>query len=258
MMAEEGRSGRRVRWGRRMVVAGWRRRHRRVVYVGVRVRVRVRVRQRVLMRMRGEEEGGRVRRRMRRRRRHRGTVYVQTRVLFLPLGPPILEPDLHLGLGQLQLERQIQPLAHGQVSRSLELVLQPDQLLVREGRSRSSGFSAGVAAASAAAAPAAPASAVLTVLILTLTILHLDAARRGGRRRGLPLLAVRRGCIRTTTGRVLPSDALGVLIHHPHLNVLVFVLLLDVFLHLLHDGVRCTFLIFLPAAASEFAPRVAV
>lgn len=257
MMAEEGRSGRRVRWGRRVVVAGWRRRHRRrVVYVGVRVRVRVRVRQGVLMGVRGEEEGRCVRRRMRRRRRHRGTVDIQARILLLPFGPSILEPDLHLGLGQLQLEREVQPLAHGQVSRSLELVLQPNQLLVREGRSRSSGFTAGVAAASAA--PATTARAVLTVLTLTLTVLHLDAARRGGRRRGLPLLAVCRGCVGAAASRVLSPDALGILIHHPHFNLLVFVLLLDVLLHLLHDGVRCTFLIFLAAAAGEFAPRVAV
>lgn len=257
MMAEEGRSGRRVRWGRRVIVAGRRRRHRRrVVYVSVRVRMRVRVRQRVLMRMRGEEEGGSVRRRMRRCRRHRGTVDVQARILFLPLGPPILEPDLHLGLGQLKLNRQIQALAHGQISRSLELVLQPNQLLVREGRSRSSWFTAGVTATSPA--PATTASAVLTVLTLALTVLYLDAARRGGRRRGLSLLAVCRGCVGAAAGRVLPPDALRILIHHPHLNLLVFVLLLDILLHLLHDGVRCTFLIFLPAAAGEFAPRVAV
>ena len=37
-------------------------------------------------------------------------VHVHPGVLLLPLGPPVLEPDLHLGLGQVEAQRQVEPL----------------------------------------------------------------------------------------------------------------------------------------------------
>ena len=66
-----------------------------------------------------------------------GTVDIAAGVLLLPLGAPILEPDLHLGLGERQRQGQVQTLADAQVARLLELVLQRHELLVGEGCARS-------------------------------------------------------------------------------------------------------------------------
>lgn len=86
---------------------------------------------------------------------HRRAVYVQPGVLFLPLGPPVLEPYLHLGLGKRQRQCEIQPLTHRQVPRRLELVLQRHQLLVRERRAGPTRFAAASVFRTAATAPAA-------------------------------------------------------------------------------------------------------
>lgn len=40
---------------------------------------------------------------------------VRTGVLLFPFGPPVLEPDFHLGFGQTQGQGEVQSLAHGQV-----------------------------------------------------------------------------------------------------------------------------------------------
>jgi len=85
-------------------------------------------------------------------RRHRRAVHVQPGVLLLPLGPPVLEPYLHLGLGERQRQRQVEPLAHRQVPRRLELVLQRHQLFVRERRSGATRFAAASVFRTAAAA----------------------------------------------------------------------------------------------------------
>lgn len=55
------------------------------------------------------------------------------RVLLLPLGPAVLEPDLDLGLGEGQGQGQVEALAHRQVACGLEFVFQRHQLLVGEG-----------------------------------------------------------------------------------------------------------------------------
>lgn len=69
-----------------------------------------------------------------------GTVDVHARILFLPLGPSVLEPDLHLGLRQTKGKGEVQSLADGQVSCLAEFVLEGDQLLVGEGRSDAAGL----------------------------------------------------------------------------------------------------------------------
>ena len=85
-----------------------------------------------LRRARGEQRGiGAARTRS--WRRQLATVHVKARVLLLPLGPAVLEPDLDLGLGQVEAEGEVEPLAHGEVAGRLELVLEADQLLVGEG-----------------------------------------------------------------------------------------------------------------------------
>ena len=61
-------------------------------------------------------------------------------VLLFPFRPPILEPNLHLCLGQVQRQREVEALAHGQVARMLELVHQRHELLVGEGRARAAAF----------------------------------------------------------------------------------------------------------------------
>ena len=63
-------------------------------------------------------------------------VDIHARVLLLPFCPPVLEPDLDLGLGEVEAEREVEALAHREVARRLELVLEADQLLVCEGRPR--------------------------------------------------------------------------------------------------------------------------
>lgn len=57
-------------------------------------------------------------------------------VLLLPLGPAVLEPNFDLRLSEAEREREVQALAHGQVARGPELVLQSHQLLVGEGGAR--------------------------------------------------------------------------------------------------------------------------
>ena len=57
------------------------------------------------------------------RRRQLAAVHVKARVLLLPLGPAVLEPDLDLGLGQVEAEGEVEPLAHREVAGRLELVL---------------------------------------------------------------------------------------------------------------------------------------
>lgn len=66
-------------------------------------------------------------------RRHRRRVHVHARILLLPLRPPVLEPDLHLRLGEAEAEGEVEALADAQVAGGLELVLQGHQLLVGEG-----------------------------------------------------------------------------------------------------------------------------
>lgn len=55
-------------------------------------------------------------------------------VVLPPLDPPILEPDLHLSLGQPECVRQVKPLRPDHVLLSREFSLQPLQLLGREDR----------------------------------------------------------------------------------------------------------------------------
>jgi len=94
------------------------------------------------------------------RRRHRRAVHVQPGVLLLPLGPPVLEPYLHLGLGERQRQRQVEPLAHRQVPRRLELVLQRHQLFVRERRPGATRFAAASVFRTAATSTASSAAVV--------------------------------------------------------------------------------------------------
>lgn len=70
------------------------------------------------------------------RRRHRRRVHVHAGILLLPLRPPVLEPDLHLRLGQAEAEGEVEALADAQIARRLELVLEGDELLVGEGGPR--------------------------------------------------------------------------------------------------------------------------
>ena len=73
------------------------------------------------------------------------TVHVKAGILLLPLGPAVLEPDLDLGLGQVEAEGEVEPLAHREVAGRLELVLEADQLLVGEGCPRPPRLAASVA-----------------------------------------------------------------------------------------------------------------
>ena len=97
-----------------------------------------------LGRARGEQ-GGVAGARPRPGRWQLATVHVQARVLLLPLGPAVLEPDLDLGLGQVEAEGEVESLAHREVAGRLELVLEADQLLVGEGCPRPPGLAASVA-----------------------------------------------------------------------------------------------------------------
>lgn len=98
-----------------------------------------------------------------RRRRHRRTVDVHAGVLLFPLGASVLEPDLHLRLRQTQRQRQVEALAHRQVSRRLELVLQGYQLLVGEGGARATRLAG--AHRLGAAALAAPATSAFDLFL---------------------------------------------------------------------------------------------
>ena len=251
VVAEEGRPRGGVGGRGRVIIAGGRRGDgRRVVDMGVGVRVRVRVGEGVLVRMSGEEEGRRVGGRMGRRGGHGRAVHVEARVLLLPLGAPVLEPDLHLGLGQREREGQVEPLAHRQVSRRLELVLEGDQLLVSERRPGPPRLPA--------CPTTAPPGPVLAALVLTLATLRLDAARRGGGGGGLPLLAVGRGHVARRGRAPVPARARGLLIGHPHLHVLVLLLLVRLLVHLLHPRLGRALLVLLAAPAGELAPRVTI
>lgn len=61
-------------------------------------------------------------------------------VLLLPLGPAILEPDFDLRLSEAERQREVQALAHRQVARGPELVLQSHQLLIGESGARAPRF----------------------------------------------------------------------------------------------------------------------
>jgi hypothetical protein len=104
-------------------------------------------------------------RRRHRRRWHRRAVDVHARVLLFPLGAPVLEPDLHLRLRQTERQRQVESLAHRQVARRLELVLQRHQLLVGEGGARPPRLAGTHRLGTAAAALAAAATATLHLLL---------------------------------------------------------------------------------------------
>ena len=60
----------------------------------------------------------------RRTRVENWSVDVAAWVLLLPLGAPVLEPDLHLRLGEVEAQGKVESLAHRQVPRLSELVLQ--------------------------------------------------------------------------------------------------------------------------------------
>ena len=80
---------------------------------------------------RGDAEGSR------KHRRRGKTQPLQFGLLEpLGLGPPVLEPDLDLCLGELELGGELGPLGDGQVLLLPELLLQAVQLLGRERRSR--------------------------------------------------------------------------------------------------------------------------
>lgn len=131
------------------------------------------------MRMGGEEEGGPVGRGVWWRRWHRGAVDVQAWILFFPLGPAVLEPDLYLCLGEGEREREVQPLTDREVPGGLEFVFQGDELLVGEGRPSSSGLTASTAAATIVVA-ASTAAAGCAVALRGLTVLVLATRGTGG------------------------------------------------------------------------------
>ena len=58
----------------------------------------------------------------------------------LPLGPAVLEPDLHLHLGQPQGVGDLRALGQREVLFAVELLLQLQQLFTGEGRATSPGF----------------------------------------------------------------------------------------------------------------------
>lgn len=66
---------------------------------------------------------------------------VSSRILLLPLGSAVLEPDLDLGLSEGQWKGQVEALTHWKVARGLKLVFKRHQLLIGEGSPGSSGLS---------------------------------------------------------------------------------------------------------------------
>ena len=85
------------------------------------------------------------------------SVDVVTGVLLLPLGAPVLKPDLHLRLGESECKRQAQTLTDGQVASQAELALERRQLIVAERCSSptAAGPASGVVAADVVATVAA-------------------------------------------------------------------------------------------------------
>jgi len=63
------------------------------------------------------------------------SVDVVTGILLLPLGAPVLKPDLDLRLGEAERQGEAEPLADGQVASQAELGLERRQLVVAERRS---------------------------------------------------------------------------------------------------------------------------
>lgn len=143
------------------------------------------------------------------RGRHRRAVHVQPGVLLLPLGPPVLEPYFHLGLGERQRQREVQPLAHGQVPRGLELVLQRHQLFVRERRAGPPRFPAAAVLRTAAAAASASAAAVIGRLWL-----FRPAAAAAGRRTAVATAFVPVVAYVAAAAVAAHADVLVVLVHH--------------------------------------------
>ena len=78
------------------------------------------------------------------RGRQLATVDIEPRVLLLPFCPPVLKPDLDLGLGEVEAEREVESLTHGEVASRLEFVLEADKLLVGEGCPRPPRFASSV------------------------------------------------------------------------------------------------------------------
>ena len=68
------------------------------------------------------------------------TVYVLTRVLFLPFRAPVLEPDFDLSFRKSEAECQVEPLADRKVTSAPKLVLQRHELFIRECRTYPTDF----------------------------------------------------------------------------------------------------------------------
>lgn len=61
-------------------------------------------------------------------------------MIFLPLHPPVLKPDLNLALGQAERVGDLNAAPPGQVAVKVELLLQLQDLLPCVGGSRALGF----------------------------------------------------------------------------------------------------------------------
>lgn len=61
-------------------------------------------------------------------------------MIFLPLHPPVLKPDLNLALGQAERVGDLNAAPPGQVAVKVELLLQLQDLLPGVGGSRALGF----------------------------------------------------------------------------------------------------------------------
>jgi len=107
------------------------------------------------------------------------SVDVVTGILLLPLGPPVLEPDLDLRLGEAERERETETLTDGQVASQPELALERRQLVVAERRScpATAGPASAVVAADMAAAVAARICGRHVLLITTGTIVNVTTVR---------------------------------------------------------------------------------
>lgn len=95
------------------------------------------------------------------------------RHLTLPLVPPVLEPDLHLGLGQVQGRGQPGSLRAGQVPLDVERGLELEHLAPGEHRpGLLLSLSARPAASAASAAAAATAVVLFTGVLVVGTVVH--------------------------------------------------------------------------------------